>query len=423
VSFNDASWSNGTAQLGYGDGDEVTTISVGSTKPITTYFRQYFSVANPAAITGLTLRLLRDDGAVVYLNGQEIARSNMPGGAITASTPALTSVGGADESRWFTFAVSPALLAVGTNLLAVELHQNSNSSSDISFDLELLPQTPTSPTEQMLIPACSVWKYLDNGSNQGSAWRGTGFNDAAWASGAAELGYGDGDETTRINGGTSGSRPITTYFRRSFTVADPSRISSVMLNLRRDDGAIIYINGQEVARSNMPTGTVTHTTRALTSIGGADESRWFSFSVPPSLLLSGTNLVAVEVHQSSVTSSDVSFDLELKAMISASAAPLPPHVESLPAENGQSASRASVVPTKRTTTVVTVGNPAAPVHPNLFTYTSPAPAPASSAETVSGLAVAPLVSADSARHAYYESLGLGRWQTTLPASIFAPFGG
>ncbi len=169
ASFNDSSWASGPAQLGYGDGDEATVIPVGATKPITTYLRHSFNIADKGAITGLTLRLMRDDGAIVYLNGQEIARSNMPSGTVAAATPVLSSVGGGDELRWYTFAVSPARLQSGTNILAVELHQNSTSSSDISFDLELLPQTPNTPTEQTLIPACSVWQYLDNGSNQATA--------------------------------------------------------------------------------------------------------------------------------------------------------------------------------------------------------------------------------------------------------------
>jgi hypothetical protein len=420
ASYNDLSWSSGAAQLGYGDGDEATTIPVGSTKPITTYFRHTFSVANPSAITGLTLRLLRDDGAIVYLNGQEIARSNLPGGTITAATPALTSVGGADESRWFTFAVSPALLATGTNILAVELHQNSNSSSDISFDLELLPQTPNTPTEQTLVPACSVWNYLDNGSNQGTAWRAANFNDAAWASGAAELGYGDGDEATRINAGTSGSRPITTYFRRSFTVTDPSRITSLTLSLRRDDGAIVYLNGQEVARSNLPSGAITYTTRALTNVGGGDESRWFAFSVPPDRLVAGTNVIAVEVHQSSATSSDVSFDLELKAMISANPAPPPQIVESTFVVSPTSATSSQESPTEGSVTLMPVSTTGSSPSTNPKSLQSPS---ASAAETETSPSLEPVSTSERARQAYYESLGLGRWRTASPISLFAPFGG
>ena len=76
---------------------------------------------------------------------------------------------------------------------------------------------------------------------------------------------------------------------------------------------VIYLNGVEVVRSNMPAGTVTYTTRATTAIGGADESAWLQAPIDPSLLVAGTNVIAVELHQQSPTSTDISFDLELTA--------------------------------------------------------------------------------------------------------------
>ncbi len=154
------------------------------------------------------------------------------------------------------------------------------------------------------------WKYLDNGSNQGTAWRAVGFNDTAWASGPAELGYGDGDEATVISyGPNSSSKYITSYFRKSFTVTQASSYTGLSIGLRRDDGAVVYINGTEAFRTNMPTGTIAHTTLAGGAIGS--ETTYFPFSAPASLLVEGTNVIAVEVHQSGGTSSDVSFDLDL----------------------------------------------------------------------------------------------------------------
>jgi len=63
-----------------------------------------------------------------------------------------------------------------------------------------------------LVPAGSIWKYLDNGSNQGTAWKETIFDETGWKSGAAQLGYGDGDETTVVlYGGDANNKYITTY--------------------------------------------------------------------------------------------------------------------------------------------------------------------------------------------------------------------
>jgi hypothetical protein len=166
----------------------------------------------------------------------------------------------------------------------------------------------------MLIPAGSSWRYNDSGSDLGTAWRAISYADAAWPAGVAQLGYGDGDEATVISYGTSTTnRRITYYFRRTFTLANPSALAALVVRYVRDDGAIIYLNGVEVVRSNMPTGTVTNTTRATTAISGTAESTWLEAPLDPALLVAGTNVVAVEVHQQSPTSTDVTFDLELRA--------------------------------------------------------------------------------------------------------------
>ena len=174
-----------------------------------------------------------------------------------------------------------------------------------------LPLSPAVSTT--LVTAGSVWKYLDNGSNQGTAWRATAFNDSTWSSGPAQLGYGDGDEQTVVGYGPSSSNKyITTYFRRSFDVSDPSvAADGLTLNLLRDDGAVVYLNGTEVFRSNMPTGTIGYQTLASTAVSGSAESAFHTVTINPALLVAGTNTLAVEIHQMDSGSSDISFDLSL----------------------------------------------------------------------------------------------------------------
>jgi hypothetical protein len=82
-------------------------------------------------------------------------------------------------------------------------------------------------------------------------------------SGAAQLGYGDGDEATRSNGGPSTNRYVTTYFRKSFSITNTSAFAGYSLQVKRDDGAVVYVNGTEVWRSNLPTGTIAYNTYAL----------------------------------------------------------------------------------------------------------------------------------------------------------------
>ena len=164
-----------------------------------------------------------------------------------------------------------------------------------------------------MVAAGSNWKYLDDGSNQGSAWTNLTFNDGAWLSGPAQLGYGDGDEATvvRSNRSSDGSKIITTYFRKTFLVQNAASYTNLSARLLRDDGAVVYLNGQMVWFSNIQQPPVDYQTTALFAVGGAEEFTWFTNQLNPSVLVSGTNILAVEIHQSDLTSSDISFDFEL----------------------------------------------------------------------------------------------------------------
>ena len=534
TSFNDASWSTGTAALGYGTSGITTTVSYGSNnkkKHITTYFRKTISIADASLYSSFTLNLKRDDGAVVYINGTERYRSNMPTGTIAYNTKA--SLEATDNGTAIqTTTLSAGSLVTGTNVIAVEIHQAANNGPDLFFDLQLngtadvtpptvsnyspadnstnisntatlvlifneniqkgtgnilvkeggvttqtidvtaavvtvsgntatinpadlsfgasvnieisagafkdlfnnnhagiadattwnfsiiapdlTPPTATtySPTDnatlvsrtvnlvlifseniqkgvgnilvkegglitqtidvtsaavtvsgntatinpadltysaavnieiaagafkdlsnnnyagiadattwnftvqdappsgpQTLVAYGSSWKYLDNGTNQGTAWRGTGFSDATWASGNAQLGYGDGDEATLVSyGPDANNKYITTYFRKTISIANPSSFTSILGNVKRDDGIAIYVNGTEVYRNNLAAGAAYNTLGTLASDDGAT-AQAFSFS--PSAFVSGNNVIAVEIHQNSVTSTDISFDLQL----------------------------------------------------------------------------------------------------------------
>ena len=135
--------------------------------------------------------------------------------------------------------------------------------------------------QQPLISTGAVWRYLDNGTDQGTAWRALSFNDELWAAGPAELGFGDGGEAT-----TNASGFITYYYRQTFNVADASSITNLRARLKRDDGAVIYLNGTEVFRSNMPTGEITAATSAA-GTAADDGLQFFPASVPAASLVTG----------------------------------------------------------------------------------------------------------------------------------------
>lgn len=166
--------------------------------------------------------------------------------------------------------------------------------------MSVFAQTP-------VISSGQTWKYLDNGTDQGTAWRGVGFNDASWASGPSQLGYGDGDEATVVGyGGNASNKYITTYFRK--TVSISSLATSYLLRIKRDDGVAVYVNGVEVFRDNL---AASPNYQTLATNATDDGNTWLETSIAASNFQVGNNVVAVEIHQTAITSSDISFDCEL----------------------------------------------------------------------------------------------------------------
>ena len=147
------------------------------------------------------------------------------------------------------------------------------------------------PAQATLIPAGSAWKYLDTGVDlSATGWRTNGFNDTLWVSGLAPLGYGDPHIVTTVGFGLDANmKYITTYFRRSFVVTNAALFGPLNLRVLRDDGVVVYLNGTEVFRDNLPAGAVTAATLAPVAVGAPDETAYFSGAVPGGALTHGTN--------------------------------------------------------------------------------------------------------------------------------------
>lgn len=172
-----------------------------------------------------------------------------------------------------------------------------------------------------LIPEGATWRWYTDAEGLGSSaigpghpdwstrnWKHPEFDDGAWASGPAQLGYGEGDEATTLPFGSTASKWTSAYFRRSVVVPRMDAVTSTRLRLKCDDGAIVYLDGVELVRQSMPAGAVDGSTRAESS---TDDGQGFTIhEIPPSALAEGPHTVAVELHQASPTTSDASFDLE-----------------------------------------------------------------------------------------------------------------
>jgi hypothetical protein len=177
----------------------------------------------------------------------------------------------------------------------------------------LLAFTLTAQTT--IFPFGSTWKYLDTGTDQGTAWRATAFDDGTWKPGNGIFGYGNRNEATSISyGPDSANKYITTYFRKAITIANPLAFSSFTGSVKRDDGVVVYVNGNEIYRNNLTIGTIDYLTRASSAPDNGNTA--LPFTIPASAFVSGSNVIAVEVHQTNSFSFDMAFDLELTGVAS-----------------------------------------------------------------------------------------------------------
>jgi len=168
-----------------------------------------------------------------------------------------------------------------------------------------LPRQP-----KVFIGAGETWSYQDRGTDEGTAWREPEFADAAWASGPAQLGYGQGDERTIISpvgGPGAGSR--TTYLRKTFRIDTPVPLGSVVLRLCFNDGVAVYLNGAEVLRKNLA--SEARFDQPADASNSDRQNQWYSALVDSALLHAGTNTIAVELHRQASIGPGLSFDLQL----------------------------------------------------------------------------------------------------------------
>lgn len=172
-----------------------------------------------------------------------------------------------------------------------------------------------------LVARDATWSWRYVAGDPGAGWATTSYDDSGWRqAGTAPLGFAPaasaGQVTTNIDSyATTSERPITAYFRKTIQIADPAKLSDIVLTSVADDGAVFYVNGVEVARQNMRDGTVTYATFA-------PSARRYSVamqtpvvvSIPSSMLVAGTNVIAAESHVNYRATADLTFHLTMDAM-------------------------------------------------------------------------------------------------------------
>lgn len=150
------------------------------------------------------------------------------------------------------------------------------------------------------------WSYWDKGSLDGIDWKSGIITN--WSSGNAPLGYGNHTYNTVISYGNDSAKKYPTYyFRRNLTLQDaPTSSDKIYLNWVADDGFVLYVNGVEAARHLMADGTPTYNTFASANAGGNPD--FGTSSIDPTLFKKGNNIIAVEVHNNTYSSTDIYWD-------------------------------------------------------------------------------------------------------------------
>ena len=174
---------------------------------------------------------------------------------------------------------------------------------------------------QELIPQGAEWRYRKGAIAPPAAWKERSFDDSAWEAGPTGIGYGDGDDATVLNDMENGY--IAVFARRRFD-ADPAEIARLVLRIRYDDGFVAYLNGAEAARRSLG---AEGTAVAFDAPADDHEAQGFesidlTSKIP--LLVAGTNVLAIEIHNRTLDSSDLSLDPVLAANEDPTCGPYPP---------------------------------------------------------------------------------------------------
>jgi autotransporter-associated beta strand protein len=337
--YDDSLWSTGNGPFGFGTFSGVTlgknTSAAMQNKLAALYVRKAFPVTAGQAGSTNELQLVTrfNDGFIAFVNGVEVARRNMgnPGmfayrdqTAFNTNVPSAAAIAiglGMASNRLFT----------GTNILCIQTHNKTTTSGDFlsMADLRIGGTAPVS-----LVTNSAAWKYfagvsepsgglidygLINGLPQTVTWATLGYNDSSWPQSKGPFGY-DRNVPVHYLLGTNLTSQMyniaaSVYARTLFsaTTAEAASSAPLQLILDYDDGIIVYLNGREVARRNVgtdntitPYSTLAAVSHGANGEGGATNLAEVIFLGAANTLLSGgDNVLALQVHNSSLGSSDL----------------------------------------------------------------------------------------------------------------------
>ena len=331
-SFDDSKWKTASSSFGAKNGGEFPGAAnrlegcPGDEYNIPTYyFRTKVNVTVASAVTKITGTIAYDDAAILYINGVKVKGFNDDG--CNSNSSFCTNIASASPvTEDFTITDGEALAALkdGENVVAVELHNRAEGSSDIYFAMsDMTFSTEPLPVETKLLDGSARWTYLDNntdpatGSGDRTSWTAENFSTDGWKTatgpfgskrGAASLE--DGYTANTVLDGCNGTNDTPAYFfRTTFNITSLESLegfTKLKGTLEYDDGVIVYINGQRVA--GFDDSGISENLQYGGSNAGTPQTVSFEL-LDLSILHEGVNTIAVELHQGRASSSDVWFSM------------------------------------------------------------------------------------------------------------------
>ena len=344
AAYDDSRWSVGPGPFGFGT---FTGVTLGTdlsgplrNRAVSVYLRKTFTVTPAQATNGAALQLpvRYNDGFIAFLNGVEVARRNLgkPGMFAFHDQTAFNSNLNNPSLETISLGAANTRLVPGENVLCIQAHNQSLAgAAGANFLLQAELRLAVGDT---LVSSTSAWKYfpglsepsggvLDYGlyqdflqANEVVAWAALGFNDSTWPVGPGPLGIEGANPPDYLLGvnlyAQAYNLASTIYSRRVFqmTPAEAASEAPLRLTIDYDDGLIVYLNGKEVVRRNVGTpgiptphdATAASSHNANGDNGGATTGleEVILLGPPRNLLRSGDNVLAVQLHNSSLASSD-----------------------------------------------------------------------------------------------------------------------
>lgn len=346
LEYDAAHWSSAAGPLGMGYAVGTNLQGALVNKAMSVYMRRTFSVAASTASSSSPLELTVDfaDGFVAYLNGVEVARRNTgPAGAFVHRDQNAYNTRPAGTPEVIMLGPASGLLRTGTNLLAIQVHNDTLADSRLLMKADLrvggaapLPLVTNNTTWQFFVgtvePSGGVYDLavLQNGGGAPSTvWAGLSYDDTAWAEAAGPLGF-DAAGVYPVPATVAGvwqtevrNRAASVHVRREFVISASQYavLSAATLRVDWDDGVVVFLNGQEITRRNLPGAagspvpfnTLASPSRDASPKGG----QAVTFSINRGQLQPGVNVLAAQLHNSALSDSDLFLDLRLDAIESA----------------------------------------------------------------------------------------------------------